>query len=198
MSDTAVRILLRCLIIVIIMVFCVVVAIYKKNTYILHKVFIEIILVSLLTAPLNDLYDLIMESFENSIDVGPPTSTPSPKPTPTSDTSLDFSTITPSNDTPSTITPSNDAPSTIIPSNNTPSILTPSNTPEPPTREFEDYVSYYSDGKNKYSSPEYGFDVILPDGYICKSYYSVPQGSQEEIELQYDLDMKLDIIFADT
>ena len=63
--------------------------------------------------------------------------------------------------------------------------------------EFDDYVSDYFDGKIKYSSPEYGIDVILPDGYLCKKYLPVSQNSQEEIELQYDSDLNIKIAIGE-
>lgn len=63
--------------------------------------------------------------------------------------------------------------------------------------EFNDYVSDYFDGKIKYSSPEYGIDVILPDGYLCKKYLLASQNSQEEIELQYDSDLNIEIAIGE-
>lgn len=62
---------------------------------------------------------------------------------------------------------------------------------------FKDYVSNCSNGKIKYSSPEYGIDVILPDGCLCIDYHPALQKSPEEIELQYDSDLKIDVIIGE-
>lgn len=79
----------------------------------------------------------------------------------------------------------------------------PESSPSMPTTQisttemFKDYVSNCSNGKIKYSSPEYGIDVILPDECLCKDYLPALQKSQEEIELQYDSDLKIDITIGE-
>lgn len=65
--------------------------------------------------------------------------------------------------------------------------------PAPTTERFEENVSDYANGKIKYSSPEYGIDVILPYGCLCKNYRLSSQQAQENIELQFDSDLKIDI-----
>lgn len=62
---------------------------------------------------------------------------------------------------------------------------------------FDEYVSHLSNGKIKYSSPEYRIDVILPDEYKCKKYLSASQNSQEEIELQYDSDLNIEVAIGE-
>ena len=67
-------------------------------------------------------------------------------------------------------------------------------------KEFDNYVTDCGDGKIKYSSPEYGIDVILQDGYLCKKYLPASQNSQEEqeeIELQYDSDLNVEIAIGE-
>ena len=65
--------------------------------------------------------------------------------------------------------------------------------PIPTTERFEENVSDYLNGKIKYSSPEYGIDVILPYGCLCKNYSLSSRQSQENIELQFDSDLRIDI-----
>lgn len=73
----------------------------------------------------------------------------------------------------------------------------PESSPSDSTEIFKDYVSNCSNGKIKYSSPEYGIDVILPDECLCKDYLPALQKSQEKIELQYDSDLKIDITIGE-